>query len=100
MRNVQGSCLRAAGALARGLVSIATLAALTACGGIVTPRPDTQVPSAPTPIPGATATLSPLMTVDTASEEIVELDGSGTLAEAKKLAHGTYRKPFVMPKEV
>ena len=45
-------------------------------------------------------TLGPLMTVDTASEEIVGLDGSGTSAEAKKLAHGTYRKPFVMPKEV
>lgn len=46
------------------------------------------------------ATLGPLMTVDTASEEIVGLDGSGKLAEAKKLAHGTYRKPFVMPNEV
>ena len=46
------------------------------------------------------AALGPLMTVDTASEEIVELDGSGTLAEAKKLAHGTYRKPYIMPNEV
>ncbi len=46
------------------------------------------------------ATLGPLMTVDAASEEIVELEGSGTLAAAKKLAHGTYRKPFVMPKEI
>lgn len=46
------------------------------------------------------ATLGPLMTVDTASEEIVALDGSGTLAAATKLAHGTYRKPFVMPEEV
>jgi hypothetical protein len=46
------------------------------------------------------ATLGPLMTVDTASEEIVGLAGSGTLTEAKKLAHGTYRKPFVMPNEV
>ncbi len=46
------------------------------------------------------ATLGPLMTVDTASDEIVGLDGSGTLAAATKLAHGTYRKPFVMPEEV
>lgn len=46
------------------------------------------------------ATLGPLMTVDTASEEIVALDGSGTLGAATKLAHGTYRKPFVMPEEV
>jgi hypothetical protein len=38
--------------------------------------------------------------VDTASEEIVGLDGSGTLAAATKLAHGTYRKSFVMPEEV
>ena len=46
------------------------------------------------------ARLGPLMTVDTVSEEIVALDGSGTLSEAKKFAHGTYRKPFVMPQEV
>ena len=46
------------------------------------------------------ATLGPLMTVDTANEEIIGLDGSGTLAAVKKLAHGTYRKPFVMPEEV
>lgn len=46
------------------------------------------------------ATLGPLMTVDTASEEIVGLGGSGTLAAATTLAHGTYRKPFVMPEEV
>jgi predicted dehydrogenase len=45
-------------------------------------------------------TLGPLMTVDTASEEIIGLDGSGTLAAAKKLAHGTYRRPFLMPEEV
>jgi len=46
------------------------------------------------------ATLGPLMTVDTETEEIVGVDGAATLAQAKKLAHGTYRKPFVMPREV
>ena len=48
-----------------------------------------------------TMTLGPLMTVDTASEEITQVQGGGAaLATAKKLAHGTYRKPYVMPKEV
>ena len=46
------------------------------------------------------ATLGPLMTVDTASEEIVGLDGSGTLAAAKKLVHGSYRSPFIVPETV
>ena len=46
------------------------------------------------------ATLGPLMMVDTASEEIVGLDGAGMLSQAKKLAHGTYRKPYIMPNEV
>jgi hypothetical protein len=47
------------------------------------------------------ATLGPLMTVDPASEEITQVQGGkALLATAKKLAHGTYRKPFVMPEEV
>jgi predicted dehydrogenase len=47
------------------------------------------------------ATLGPLMTVDPASEEITQVQGGGaSSATATKLAHGTYRKPFVMPEEV
>ncbi len=47
------------------------------------------------------ATLGPLMTVDPVSEEITQVQGDGaSLATAKKLAHGTYRKPFVMPEKV
>jgi len=46
------------------------------------------------------ATLGPLMTVDTASDEIIGLDGSGTLAAAKKLAGGSYRAPFIIPETV
>jgi len=45
-------------------------------------------------------TLGPLMTVDTASEEIVGLDGSSTLAAAKKLVRGSYRAPFIVPETV
>lgn len=47
-----------------------------------------------------TARLGPLMTVDPTSEEITALEGHGTLARAKTLAHGTYREPYVMPEEV
>ncbi len=47
------------------------------------------------------ATVGPLMTVDPMSEEITQVQGdTAPLATAKKLAHGTYRKPYVMPKEV
>ncbi|MHC4743335.1 MAG: Gfo/Idh/MocA family protein [Planctomycetota bacterium] len=46
------------------------------------------------------AMLGPLMTVDPASDEITKVQGEASLAAAKKLAHGTYRKPFVMPKKV
>jgi predicted dehydrogenase len=46
------------------------------------------------------ATLGPLMTVDTASEEIVGLNGSSTLAAAKKLVRGSYRAPFIVPETV
>jgi len=46
------------------------------------------------------ATLGPLMTVDTANEEIIGLDGSGTLAAAKKLVRGSYRAPFIVPETV
>ncbi len=46
-------------------------------------------------------TLGPLMTVDPVSEEITQVQsGRASLATAKKLAHGTYRKPFVMPEKV
>jgi predicted dehydrogenase len=46
------------------------------------------------------ATLGPLMTVDTASEEIVGFDDSRTLATAKKLVRGSYRAPFIVPETV
>lgn len=46
------------------------------------------------------ATLGPLMTVDPVGEEITQVRGGASPAAAKKLAHGTYRKPYVMPKEV
>jgi hypothetical protein len=45
-------------------------------------------------------TLGPLMTVDPAREEIMQVQDGASLATAKTLAHGTYRKPFVMPKAV
>ena len=45
-------------------------------------------------------TLGPLMTVDPVNEEITGLDGSGTLATAKKLVRGTYRAPFIVTETV
>lgn len=45
----------------------------------------------------------PWLTIDERTHEFVSVDGKGSgtrLATARQLAHGTYRQPFVMPKEV
>ncbi len=49
---------------------------------------------------GRPITLGSLMTIDPATEEIIDLEGPGNLSVAKSLVRGTYRKPFIMPEDV